>query len=65
MGKRLVKGSCLVASPHLRDPHFCQTVVLLCEHGRGGSLGLVVNRRTDQRIMDILCLLYTSPSPRD
>ena len=50
----VTKGSFLVASPHLRDPNFCQTVVLMCEHGSGGSLGLVVNRRTEHHIMDVL-----------
>jgi putative transcriptional regulator len=48
------KGSFLIASPHLRDPNFRQTVVLMCEHGAGGSLGLVVNRRTEHHIMDVL-----------
>lgn len=48
------KGSFLIASPHLRDPNFRQTVVLICEHGSGGSLGLVVNRRTEHHIMDVL-----------
>jgi len=52
--KQVGKGSLLVASPNLRDPNFCQTVVLLCEHGPGGSLGLVVNRRTDHHISDLL-----------
>ncbi len=52
--KQVGKGSFLIASPHLRDPNFRQTVVLICEHGPGGSLGLVVNRRTDQHIMDVL-----------
>lgn len=35
-----------MASPLLRDPNFVRTVVLMCEHGEGGSWGLVVNRRT-------------------
>jgi putative transcriptional regulator len=48
------RGSFLIASPHLRDPNFRQTVVLMCEHGHGGSLGLVINRRTTQHIMDVL-----------
>jgi putative transcriptional regulator len=39
-------GTLLVASPVLRDPNFVRTVVLLCEHGEGGSWGLVLNRRT-------------------
>jgi putative transcriptional regulator len=48
------KGSFLIASPHLRDPNFRQTVVLICEHGQGGSLGLVLNRRTEHHIIDVL-----------
>src|SRR5438067_2648824 len=48
------KGAFLVASPHLREPNFRQTVVLLCEHGPGGSLGLVLNRRTEHHVMEIL-----------
>jgi putative transcriptional regulator len=40
------RGVFLVASPLLRDPNFVHTVVLLCEHGDGGTWGLVVNRRT-------------------
>lgn len=43
---RVTAGTFLVASPLLRDPNFIRTVVLLCEHGEGGSWGLVVNRRT-------------------
>jgi hypothetical protein len=43
---RVTAGTFLVASPLLRDPNFVRTVVLLCEHGSGGSWGLVVNRRT-------------------
>jgi putative transcriptional regulator len=51
---QIIKGSFLIASPHLRDPNFRQTVVLMCEHGPGGSLGLVVNRRTEHHIMEVL-----------
>lgn len=44
--EEVASGIFLVASPMLRDPNFVRTVVLLCEHGEGGSWGLVVNRRT-------------------
>jgi len=47
-------GTFLVASPALRDPNFVRTVVLMCEHGPGGSWGLVVNRRTDLTFGDLL-----------
>src|SRR5437667_9581336 len=50
----VIKGSFLIASPHLRDPNFRQTVVLMCEHGPGGPLGLVVNRCTEHHIMEVL-----------
>ena len=43
---QLGKGIFLVAAPNLRDPNFRQTVVLLCEHGTEGALGVVVNRPT-------------------
>jgi putative transcriptional regulator len=51
---RVVPGSFLVASPLLRDPNFVHTVVLLCDHGSGGSWGLVVNRRTNLAFGDLL-----------
>ncbi len=34
----------LISMPQLTDPNFAKTVVLLCEHGPEGALGLVVNR---------------------
>ncbi len=51
---RVVPGSFLVASPLLRDPNFVHSVVLLCDHGSGGSWGLVVNRRTNLAFGDLL-----------
>lgn len=37
----------LVAMPQLQDPNFSKSVILLCEHNDGGSMGLVINRDTD------------------
>ncbi len=39
-----LKGQFLIAGQRLRDPNFFQSVILLVEHGEGGSMGLVVNR---------------------
>jgi putative transcriptional regulator len=39
-------GKFLVASRALSDPNFERSVVLLVEHGEGGSWGLVLNRPT-------------------
>lgn len=52
--QKVVPGTFLVAAPQLTDPNFRQTVVLICEHGSGGSLGLVINRRTEQHIAEVL-----------
>ncbi len=38
------RGQFLIASPHLRDPNFFKSVVLIAEHGDHGAMGLVVNR---------------------
>lgn len=43
MAKSL-RGQCLIAAKHLRDPNFYKTVVLLIEHGQHGAMGLVINR---------------------
>lgn len=47
-------GKLLVAAPHLVDPNFWRTVVLLIEHGEDGALGLVLNRATDIPVTDYL-----------
>ncbi len=48
------EGCFLIASPTLRDPNFARTVVLLCEHGGKGSMGLVVNRPTEHSVAEAL-----------
>ncbi len=53
-GAEPAAGQFLVASRELLDPNFYQTVVLLLEHGDGGALGLVVNRRTNMTAADAL-----------
>jgi putative transcriptional regulator len=34
----------LISMPQLADPNFVRTVILLCEYGKEGAFGLVVNR---------------------
>lgn len=50
----LGKGVFLVASPNLTDPNFRQTVVLICEFGPEGTLGLIVNRPTNIPLSEAL-----------
>jgi len=46
-------GDLLVASPHLLDPNFVKTVVLLVQHNKDGALGLVINRPIDKNVQDL------------
>jgi putative transcriptional regulator len=44
----------LIASPSLVDPNFQQTVLLIIEHGKGGTVGLILNRPTNVLLSDVL-----------
>jgi putative transcriptional regulator len=54
MNQEIAKGKFLIAMPILSDPNFLQTIVLLCEHGPDGSLGLVVNRPTGVEVSTLI-----------
>ena len=45
-------GKLLISMPSLQDERFYKTVIYMCAHSSEGAMG-------------IICLLYTSPSPRD
>lgn len=48
------KGVLLVAGPSLSDPNFQQSVLLIVEHGRGGTVGLILNRPTNVLLSEVL-----------
>ena len=49
-----LRGKLLLATPPLVDPNFDRTVVLLLEHTDEGSLGLVLNRPTEEEVEVLL-----------
>ena len=52
---RPARGVLLVARPHLLDPNFLHTGVLLCDHDDGkGTLGFVLNRPSENTLADVL-----------
>lgn len=48
-----LRGYFLVASPHLADPNFYKSVVLMIKHDEEGAFGLILNRPTDNTVRDI------------
>jgi putative transcriptional regulator len=60
-----LKGSFLVASPHLRDPNFVRTVVLLVHHSEDGAFGVVLNRPTESTIKELWEKVGQSPCESD
>ena len=42
-----LKGCFLIASPHLPDPNFFRSVVLIVEHNEEGAMGVILNRASN------------------
>ena len=40
-------GVFLVAAPNMGDPRFSRTVILLVQHSAEGSMGLIINKKSD------------------
>ncbi len=47
-------GSILISEPYLGDPNFERTVVLICRHDEEGTFGLIMNRRSNLKLSDVL-----------
>ena len=48
-------GKMLVAMPHMNDPRFARSVILICAHDQNGAMGLVINRLHENlRLPDML-----------
>jgi putative transcriptional regulator len=48
-----LQGQFLVASPHLTDPNFYKSVVLMIKHDEEGAFGLLLNRPTANTVREI------------
>jgi|TARA_B110000503_G_scaffold107297_1_gene160316 putative transcriptional regulator len=47
-------GDLLISEPYLPDPNFERTVVLICEHDENGTIGFVLNRRSNSVLSDVI-----------
>lgn len=48
------QGALLISEPFMLDPNFERSVVMLCEHNDEGTLGLVLNQRSNLLLSDVL-----------
>ena len=55
----------LIATPQLVDSSFSQALVYMCQHGKEGAMGLIVNRLSDYHLHDLLDQLGLSPGQLD
>ncbi len=49
-----MKTGMLVAAPNMEDSFFSRTVVLLCDYGEDGAIGVITNRITDVTSEEVL-----------
>jgi len=59
------KGHFLIASPHLADSNFFRSVVLMVQHDEEGAFGLVLNRPTNNTILDLWHMVSEEPCSTD
>ena len=51
---KLKKGRFLISQPHLEDPRFKRSIILLLEHNKNESIGCVLNQYTKINISDLI-----------
>lgn len=49
-----VAGSLLIAAPDMPDPNFRRAIIYMIEHDHSGSLGVVLTRRSDTPVDEVL-----------
>ncbi len=48
------RGSLLLAEPFIIDPFFKRTVILVCDHGKEGSFGFVLNNYVEVELSQLI-----------
>jgi putative transcriptional regulator len=56
-------GILLIADPFLKDPHFMRSVVVICEHQKEGSVGLVLNKPYERSLDALITSFEGYPIP--
>ena len=55
-------GRLLIATPDMGDPRFSQSVILMCQHGEDGAMGVIINKPlTDISLAELLEQMELAP----
>lgn len=57
------KGTLLIASPHIHKGLYAKSVILICEHNRSGSFGLILNKPLEVELPEDILDLEQSANP--
>jgi putative transcriptional regulator len=60
----LNRGTLLIASPDINSGLYFRAVILLCEHGPTGSIGLLINKLPDFEMPQELVALKEAPNKK-
>lgn len=52
--RKIKAGNVLIAEPFMLDPNFKKSVILMCEHNDGGSLGFILNKPINMNINELV-----------
>lgn len=59
----IAPGKLLIADPFLKDPNFGRSVVFICDHKDEGSFGLLLNKKYEQVLGELISDLEDSTIP--
>ena len=59
----IAPGKLLIADPFLKDPNFGRSVVFICDHKDDGSFGLLLNKKYEQVLGELISDLEDSTIP--
>ena len=61
MEPTFLTGHFIIAMPNLQDMNFDHSVTYICEHDENGSFGLVINRKTEVTVSDVIAEMEIDP----
>lgn len=65
MDTHSLKNHFLIAMPGMADPRFSQSVTYICEHNKGGAMGIVINQNATMSYSELFSQLSLNKDYKD